>query len=361
MLALSPASGPLGGATRVVVSGVGFRGAFDDGPRVTCRFNTTAVDATVLDDATLVCVAPAAPDDLANATVAAARASGGGALALMVAVSLNGQQYSRPRSPSASTRRRWSPLSPSLGPVWGGTLVNLSGSALAEGSDIRCTFRHAKTTVAALPIANRSEGAAEWSLSCVAPPVPCKPPVGLPELGCTPKGGASALLLTLNGQQYEPVTPTFAYFDPVTVASVSPACGPVGGATTLTLSVPHLAGDHYLCRFGDGQAGLWPYSSGEGFGLGSASSPRPPPLPAARLRDAGAARRVDLIGNLVEWAAFTNSTTRFLSAAPTTRSRPPPAPPAPISHDLGRVAGGARTTGAASRRPPPAVSRSPRR
>ena len=48
VMALSPASGPLGGATRVVVSGIGFRGAFDDGgPRVTCRFNTTAVDATV--------------------------------------------------------------------------------------------------------------------------------------------------------------------------------------------------------------------------------------------------------------------------------------------------------------------------
>ena len=149
VLALSPASGPLGGATRVVVSGVGFRGAFDDGPRVTCRFNTTAVDATVLDDDTLVCVAPAAPDDLANATVAAARASGGGALALAVAVSLNGQQYSRTSLPF----RQHAPplvaeLSPSLGPVWGGTLVNLSGSALAEGPDIRCTFKHAKTTVA---------------------------------------------------------------------------------------------------------------------------------------------------------------------------------------------------------------------
>ena len=161
--------------------------------------------------------------------------------------------------------------------------------------------------------------------------MPCKPPVGLPELGCTPKGAASTLLLTLNGQQYEPVAPTFAYFDPVTVASVSPACGPVGGATTLTLSVPNLAGAHYLCRFGDGQAGLWPYSSGEGFGLGLGVVPATATAGGDALVCVTPAQPAASTSLEISWNGqqFTNSSTRFLFAvAPTLTSLSPTSGPA---------------------------------
>ena len=83
---------------------------------------------------------------------------------------------------------------------------------------------------------DRSDGAAEWSLSCVAPPVPCKPPVGLPELGCTPVGGASALLLTLNGQQYFSSTRMlFRYHDPPLLGMSSPQTGPALGGTVVVI------------------------------------------------------------------------------------------------------------------------------
>ena len=128
---LSPHTGPTGGGTQLSVSGFGF----SNSSSLKCRFQVGArrgtqtpavmpVAATYVSATKLTCITPAQP-------------VGG----VVVEVSLNGQDFTadglvfqyRP-TPVVSTLR------PAFGPVSGGTLVTVQGSALTNSGSLACSF-----------------------------------------------------------------------------------------------------------------------------------------------------------------------------------------------------------------------------
>ena len=159
-------------------------------------------------------------------------------------ISLNAQDYTRNRAnftyyaPPAVLG-----LSPSSGPLAGGTRVLVLGANLTGGSDYRCAFgtrslQHSpigNSTTA--PVFAEAENLTATTLVCTTP-AHLAPPRSLD------------VAVTLNGQQYSARTAPFSVHAPVDVLAFSPASGPRLGATEVTLSGgPFVNGSDYRCRF----------------------------------------------------------------------------------------------------------------
>ena len=293
---LSPASGPLAGATRVLMRGHGLRRAVEasaassitvDPSSSSSSSTTTAISGCdpaafggacdsgykckwggcTCDDA-VDCACP-------NVTVARWDAAADGlvcdtpdwsgtsiiGLALprgdKVDVALNGQDFT-PAGDFTFTRHPPVPLgfdllqlSPRAGPTRGGTVVELRApGGVAGGTEYVCRFG---PQAAARAPASRDGGdaAAATTLRCAAPAA-----------STAMSGGSGAgrvpLWLSLNGQQFSPLGlpgEAYEYVAPAVLSSVSPSAGPADGATRLVLSGVWAATAQPLeklsCRFGE--------------------------------------------------------------------------------------------------------------
>jgi hypothetical protein len=108
--------------------------------------------------------------------------------------------------------------SPSSGPVLGGTSVTITGSRLADTSNVEFAGVEASFTVNS-----------DSSITAIAPP--------------HASGGARIVVTTPEGRsQGGPGAPVFTYVQAPGVGEVSPPEGPTSGGTTVTITGSHLTG-----------------------------------------------------------------------------------------------------------------------
>ena len=130
-----------------------------------------------------------------------------------------------------------------LGPISGGTLVMVHGTALARGHERRCIFGVGvvNATLAALGDGN--------VLRCIAPSA-----ADAGGLGLASSGGVVPLRLSLNGRDEDFATPPleYRYYVPPIVSSIHPPTASAAGGTSLTLRGSGFGGASALlrCRFG---------------------------------------------------------------------------------------------------------------
>jgi hypothetical protein len=181
---------------------------------------TAGRNGTVRVFGSALCVAPAAQTlpVPANATSL-----------VVLEISLNAQDYTR----NGAKFTYYAPpavleLSPSSGPLAGGTRVLVLGANLTGGSDYRCAFgtrslqRSPVGNSTTAPVFAEAETLSATMLVCTTPPH-LAPPRSLD------------VAVTLNGQQYSARTAPFSVHAPVDVLALSPASGPRLGATEVTL------------------------------------------------------------------------------------------------------------------------------
>lgn len=210
---LSPTTGPSEGGTVVRVGG----DFSSRGSEYACAFarDESRIPASVASQAALLCrVTPLLPGTYA------------------VAVTLNGADFTDAGLTTFST---YEPplllgISPSSGPLRGGTRLAVSGGGLFGGSHSLCAFSGAKVAAAS--------ASSDAALVCISP-------------AARRGGSAQRVGLSLNGQQLLHSAAAFAYFDEPTVTGLSPATGPLSGGTRVVLSGSALSGgSHSFCRFG---------------------------------------------------------------------------------------------------------------
>ena len=212
----SPTSGPQLGGTLVTIHGTHLAGGVD----YRCHFASSELlsAASVAasyepTDGSVSCTSPpliAAAQDLR--------------------VTLNGQQYTLGVHYESYLEPVAVVVSPSTGPIEGGTLVTVLGTRLALGTDYRCRF--GASEVAASPVSS-SEA------NCVSPNVSAT--------------GCFHFRVSLNGQQFTAINHTFGYYGAAQLgqSSLSPSSGPSSGQTRVVVSVAHLlGGSEYNCSFG---------------------------------------------------------------------------------------------------------------
>ena len=317
VLSISPSSGPAAGATRVVVSGSNLT----DGSNYTCRFggfSAAALPGTLdASGASVLCVAPRV--ELRPCTSPSVACAIRSERVSPVDVAPNGQDYAE-READDGTRLvpflsyrppQLEAITPSTGPSLGGTVVELSGvRPLTGGSDYRCRFVSdalANATSSAelgSGEAGSGEGAsgdaagASSSGASVTVHATFDERSGLVRCVTPPLSAADAIdtatvLVALNGQQFHGAAAeaaaegtaaaaaaeeveegtaaaaalaplAFRYLGAPSLQSISPSCGPVDGATNLSLSGTQLAGGtDYRCRFADrpSAAHLWRHNA----------------------------------------------------------------------------------------------------
>lgn len=183
------------------------------------------------------CAAPALPAGLAPS---AANGTGG----VPVAVSLNGQQF----HPLAQAYARWAPpladelaTLPTSGPIGGGTVVEVTGPGLGGGDDYRCRFgplpeggNETRATVLADEVGGLIVRATYTGNDTLGTVACTSPPAGA-------GAGVVQLQVAPNAQHFTPVI-AFTYYADVTLSGVSPASGPTGGGTALTVTGAGLGG-----------------------------------------------------------------------------------------------------------------------
>lgn len=267
VLTVEPASGPVAGGTRVLVSGL----VFDQLASLhRCRFGSQAVDATLHEaSGFLACTSPpvAASANL-SITEFSIELTRDGQLVASDAHGFGHFAYHAFR-----TQQRT--LHPSSAPVRGGTELHFLGVALGAGSAPLCRFDLRGLNVPARETATMllADDALLASAIGFNASVSVRPAVTVPArynesdgaLSCTsPKvqlteaqmvtahGAALPVAISLNGQQFAPWhEPPLRLYEQPRLELVSPACGPVHGGTRLTLAGAYLhGGSDYRCQFG---------------------------------------------------------------------------------------------------------------
>jgi hypothetical protein len=240
------ATGPTTGGTAVTVRGAGFSSALSPPALLRCRFDFGRAHgfgysrATLLSDSALACPAPRLP------TAVEASGSADGALAhvAQVSVTVNGQQWSEPSGAvvgaaaaagGASTGFAYEAaahvrqLSPVSGPSTGGTRVTVSGHGFALRASLSCGFRPAGAPASVAATEAKATYVSSTTLTCVAPAMPANATVGA-------AGAWHTVEVSNNGADYSVSGVGFKFAAPAEVTGVSPASGPVGGGTVLTLT-----------------------------------------------------------------------------------------------------------------------------
>ncbi|CAM9091873.1 unnamed protein product, partial [Phaeothamnion confervicola] len=253
--AVVPSAGPLTGGTEVIVYGDGF--AFS--PLLRVRFGRAEVAATFVSATELRCRAPSA--------LAAAR-SGIAAVAVTVAVSVNGIDFSAVITGGSNVTYRFlsaptvTSSAPAYGPVAGGTIVTLFGSGFSptaqDGSQALCLFRSVAGSAKRAQGGSADGGNVSVSVSATV--------VSDSELRCIapPAAAPSVFRLTAapNGEDAASGSAAFRYVAPTIATAVMPTSGPVSGGTSVVIvgaDFPDLAA--LGCRFhfyigGGGDGGL---------------------------------------------------------------------------------------------------------
>ena len=189
---LSPASGPIAGGTRVVITGTGF--VMNS---TTVSFGTTAATGQTVNSATTM-HATAPPG---TGTVDVTVTTGGGTSATSL-----GDQFSYLAVPTVVS------LSPIAGPSGGGTRVTITGTGFVMNS----------TTVSFGTTAATGQGVnSSTTMHATAPAG-----TGTVDITVTTIGGTSATSLA----------DQFSYVAAPTVVSLSAIAGPIGGGTTVVIT-----------------------------------------------------------------------------------------------------------------------------
>ena len=291
VVSVEPRSGPVRGGTRVLVSGRVFA---DGGALHKCRFGGggAAVNASRhADSGFIACAAP----QLSNASAPTVRGDGG-KLPLGVGVAVELWRHGQLQASDALdlgtftyhaelSNASVATLSPTSGPMAGGTRLLLAAGdaardagALAGGSAYQCRFDLrplrvpsrtvdlmllSDAAVLASPIAYNASEVTRPALTLSAT---YEPGVGIrclsPAVNLTyarlvsGEGAKLPISLSLNGQQFAEISQPLRLYEPPQLEFVSPACGPVGGGTALTIVGAQLSGgSDYRCRFSS-QAGV---------------------------------------------------------------------------------------------------------
>ena len=240
MASLSPSTGAVPGGTLVTVNGT----AFDAGGAYRCGFGAAGVsEATRVDDATLRCVSPAAPE----------------AGLQPLEVSLNARDFTIDAVGflyyELVDLTRDDSLLPANGPFAGGTTVAVRGGdvSLRGGSHYRCRFGEVvvpATYVADAPTATLDLGRHEQGRPAYVGPHPNArllpprtwrldadhPNSGIDAVLCVapPRAavadGAGTLLVafavSLNGRDFSNASSGFTYYEEPTLIGMAPLTGP---------------------------------------------------------------------------------------------------------------------------------------
>lgn len=206
---LSPTAGPLVGGTQVTITGTNFYAG------ATVSFGTNAAsNVQVTSSTSIVCnVPPTSSSSIADVIVT----SLGGRSSVVPS-----DQYSYDPVPTVAS------VSPSSGPLGGGTQVTVSGTGFVAGASVSFGGLSATATVVS-----------PTSISASSPPEAA----GSVDVKVTTPGGSSA------------VSPSdqYTYLAAPSVTNVSPATGPAGGGTTVTITGQNFAAGS-LVKFGSQSA-----------------------------------------------------------------------------------------------------------
>lgn len=216
--ALFPLSAPSQGGAIINVTG----SSFADGTQPRCKFGVFGTMAASVQDArSMLCHTPAA---VSMRTVP-------------LEVALNAQQYTS----DAHNFTTYSPpivssLSPSQGPVGGGTRVLIDGLRFDGGTRGTYACRFGEKRVEAVHVNGTF-------IECVTMLLPL---------------GPHCVEVSLNGQDFTDSCSRFAAVPVKTLTSVSPTSGPVIGSTHVILRGIYLGdGLDYRCRFAAGGQAMW--------------------------------------------------------------------------------------------------------
>ncbi len=200
---VSPDRGPTTGGSAVTLTGLNLAGA------TAVRFGTTAASSfTVVSPTQITAISPAG-----TGTVQITVTTGGG--------TTNGVAYSYVVGPVLST------VSPTSGPLAGGTTVTLTGTGFTGATAVR---------FGATPAASFTVGSAT-RITAVTPPGAA----GAVDVTVVTPGGAASL------------AKSFFYRDIPALTGIAPGSGPLAGGTTVTLTGSGLSGTTAV-RFGTAPA-----------------------------------------------------------------------------------------------------------
>ncbi len=198
LASVSPAAGsPLGG-TSVTLTGTGFQNS-SIGATTVSFGGTQAGSVSVVDGTTITCTTPAGT---AGSTVDVVVTNGNGASTLVAAFAYN-------PAPVLSA------VSPAAGTSLGGRSVTLTGTGFQNGSSGTTTVTIGGSAAANVTVVNGT------TITCD-----------------TPAGAAATQVdvVITNGNGASTLAGGYRYFPRPTLASASPAGGPLAGGTTITLS-----------------------------------------------------------------------------------------------------------------------------
>ncbi len=193
VLSLSPGSGPLAGGTTVTVSGVGFTGA------TKVLFGAVAgTKVSVTNDTSLTVVSPAAKTPgVVDVTVTTA----GGASPVWEGDAFT---YQTP-APTVTS------LSPSSGPVAGGTVVTVTGTNFAAGA----TVSFGTAAAASVTVVSATQ------IKATSPPG---------------TGSVHVTVTTSNGTSVTSAADLFTYVAAPTVTGINPRFGSIAGGTSVVIT-----------------------------------------------------------------------------------------------------------------------------
>ncbi|MGA7797753.1 MAG: IPT/TIG domain-containing protein, partial [Methanoregula sp.] len=196
---LSPAAGPIAGGTNITITGTALTGATAVSFGVTAATSFVVVNAT-----TITAIAPAVIAGIVDVTVT----TPGG---ISTAVLHDKYMY---QAVSTVTG-----ISPVAGPLTGGTIVTITGTAFTGASGV--TF--GSTAATHVTVVNAT---------AVTATVPANTTAGTVDVTITTPGGTSAVV----------PADQFTYQAPPTVTGISPAAGPIAGGTVVTVTGTVLTG-----------------------------------------------------------------------------------------------------------------------
>ncbi|MGO9880317.1 MAG: IPT/TIG domain-containing protein [Acidimicrobiales bacterium] len=271
--AVNPSAGPQGGGTSVTVSGTSFTGAS------VVKFGSSAATTFSVNSSTSITASSPAGTGTVDVTVT----TPGGTSARSAA-----DQFGYTAAPTVTS------ISPSAGPLAGGTSVTVVGTGLTGASAVKFG-----NTAAATFTVNSSS-----SITATSPSGS-----GTVDVTVTTPGGTSA---TSAADQ-------FSYTAAPTVTSISPSAGPLGGETSITVTGANFTGATAV-DFGSGNLATFTVNSSSSI---TATSP------------AGSGT-VNIIVTTAGGTSATSTADQFLyTSAPTVTS---------VSPSAGPLAGGTSVT-----------------
>jgi hypothetical protein len=199
VIGISPAAGPIAGGSNITITGTSFN-------RTTAvTFGTTAATLFTVVNATMItATAPAVTAGTVDVTVT----TPGG-----ISAKSSADKYTYAAVPTVTG------ISPAAGPLTGGSVVTITGTAFTGASWV--TF--GSTAATHVTVVNAT---------AVTATVPANTTAGTVDVTVTTPGGTSAVV----------PADQFTYQAPPTVTGISPAAGPIAGGTVVTVTGTVLTG-----------------------------------------------------------------------------------------------------------------------